>query len=195
MLGKLLRAEADKAANQVIDNAGPIIKVFFPEILDKKEGRDFFVKAVAESDEYTIAEKTLMISEEKRIVRQLRNKIKIAALADKLISEKGCSESTCCKNINEDIEWFERYFDQAKFIDKPEKQISWASILAQKAIGDNDVPIAVIRIMLEITESQAQAFAKVCSHKVQLLHFDSENNFVEKQDLIFVPYMDKHNKF
>ncbi len=172
--------------------AGPILKALYPEMKDNEEAREFFIRAIEEDDSFSITEKTLMISERKKLMRELKNKISVAALADKLLEkDNGINVQEV---INNDLEWFDRFFDQAKYVSGFERQVSWSCILAQKISGEKEVPLVVIRILAEISKEQAEAFALVCSQTVIVTIYDSDGHVKKTDEMIVVPYMDNSKK-
>lgn len=189
-----------KAAEKIICNpdlknmVGPVVNTFFPDIINGKDARDNYVKYVLDSDNFSMPEKQLMLLERNKIIKEFKRKITIAQLTDKLLEEEDYDNESSVENINSDIEWFERFFDQAKYIDDEHKQVSWAYILSQKVKAPKEVPISVIRILTEITETQANAFSVVCSQKVVLIQFDEKGKILKSDDLLFVPYLDNKSE-
>ncbi len=187
----ILGKSVDNGVMQLENNGGPIISTFFPELANKKIAYDYCQKVIEKNELLSDAEKIVLLSERKQLMNELKNKFEIADLADKLLGDTDLERVKYRDNIKGDIEWFSRFFDQAKYIELYEKQLSWASILAQKVTEPKEVPISVIRILSEITEDQAEGFSIVCSHTLKLLHKDSIGKYVDLGELLFLPYIDK----
>lgn len=186
-LGETSKGAAEGVMNAVLGKIGAFAHLLFPNKMDEKDAIEFFKDAVKNNPHMSIAEKTYYIANATDFIKTNNRRLQIAEKAHSIIIESGCDLTKEQRCIENDEEWFERFFDNAKFVSKDELQVVWANVLAQKVIGANDIPKSITRILVEMSAEQAHAMQMISNMQVVIFRLDDKGDFIEVGTSIFVP--------
>jgi len=132
-----------------------LIGFLFPQV----EAFDAYKDSIRNDSELTDLEKAIKLHTARNDFKHIINQNKIAQIAND--SAKEGTDFSDKSGVNEDF--IDRFMDSAKFVSDENLQAMWGKVLAGEFENPNSTPMSVIRILTELTQEQAEAFAIVCS--------------------------------
>lgn len=87
-----------------------------------------------------------------------KNFLEIAQKADELHSDDGTIDSS---HVDDDFDWFIRFFDYASNISYDEMQILWAHVLAREVESPNTTSLTLLHTLSMMRREQALAFRNI----------------------------------
>ncbi len=186
-IGKIAgEAMIDIVKNDGLQNqATGIMGMLFPYAGIKKKAVDIYINEISKSN-LSPEMKTLCILSTRKVIKQLKNKERIAEIA--LANVDKDNELLDKQVIDED--WFGRFMDSASYVSVEQLQLIWGKILANEITRPGSTPPNMIRVLSEITTPLAIAFRKICSFQVIYIPLldtgEPKVDMANKQ--IYVPY-------
>ena len=159
-MGKFL----DAGLEAVIKHSDMIIGYLFPQF----EAFDKYKDSIRNDDKLSDSEKAIKLHTARRDFKHIVNQSKIAQIA--IESAKEGTDFSDKSGVNEDF--IDRFMDSAKFVSDEKLQAMWGKVLAGEFEKPNSTPTSIIRILTELTQEQAEAFAILCNLCVEFQEID-----------------------
>ena len=181
------KGTAEGTIEALFNKGGAFANVIFPRSIDRYEAKKYLKEMIKQDDNLNYIEKAILLSDADKLLKENMRKVQIAEKASSILHFNNFEDEVIKKNIEDDSEWFERFFDEAKFVSEEQLQLVWANILAQKISNPNLVPKSLTRILTEISKDQAEAVQIIANMNVVFFRVDKNGDIDEAGNCIFVP--------
>lgn len=169
---EIAKAVAGEMGKESIDKFSSFIGGLFPFCGLKKRAVDTYVHEI-ESSNLSPEVKMLAIANTKKTYREIKNQSAIIDIAYTAI--EGGKSANAELSPDTDTELISRLIDSGRFVSDEELQLLWGNVLAGEYEKPGSMPKSIVRILSELSKSEAEAFSTLCSLGVDIL-VDSGDN-------------------
>ena len=149
-----------EVALSLIKKGSSAIGWVFNRETPKKLANNYFIEEVKNSD-LDIFEKTALIANSKRIIKETLNKKDILERAILHLKDTAKPEQI-------DDDWLAQFMDKARLVSDDEIQMIWGRILAEECNDPGCVPRGLLHILEQMDKNDAKHFTALCSFSVHV---------------------------